>query len=217
MSNIYLLSNENILNENIINLPIFDIKYLDFNIDLTQYDGLIFTSKNAVYSMKNNNIWTTIPSYAIAKKTAKIIKQNSDNVIYTGDSGHGDDFANELISLLKNKKVLYIRAKKVVSNLVDILNKNGVICDELITYETVCKDYDKSFKPNKNAIIIFSSPSTIKCFFNSFQWDKSYLAIAIGKTTAKYFPKDINYKIADTTSLQSCIELAKQLNRGKDD
>jgi len=216
VSKIYLLSNENILNENIINLPIFDIKYIDFNIDLTQYDGLIFTSKNAVYSMKNNNIWTTIPSYAIAKKTAKIIEQNSGDVIYTGNSGHGDDFAKELILLLQGKKVLYIRAKKVVSNLVDILNKNGVICDELITYETVCKEYDKKFKPNKNAIIIFSSPSTIKCFFNNFSWDESYLAIAIGKTTAKYFPKNINYQISDTTSLQSCIELAKKI-RSKDD
>ena len=54
-------------------------------------------------------------------------------------------------------------------------------------YNTKCKQKINKI-PEKNSIIIFSSPSTIKCFLNNFKWDSSYKAISIGKTTAKYFP-----------------------------
>lgn len=206
---IYLLTKNTNQFKDVSYLTIFDIRNISFEIDFNLYDGLLFTSKNAIYSLEKDLLWKTIPSYAIAQKTSDILKQVSANLVYTGKSGHGDDFANELKTKLKDKRVLYIRAKKVVSNLVNILNENNIICDELITYETVCKKYDIEQKPPKNSIIIFSSPSTIKCFFNSFKWDDSYLAIAIGKTTAKYFPDIVNYKIAEQTSIESCIELAR--------
>jgi uroporphyrinogen-III synthase len=211
MKKIYLLTQNTNQYENVEYLTVFDIQNISYKIDFSLYDGLIFTSKNGVYSLQNDTKSKTIPAYAIASKTAEILNKNKINVVYTGTSGHGDDFAKELIPILKNKKVLYIRAKKVVSNLTNILNDNGVCCDELITYQTVCKKYNKTQQPPKNSIIIFSSPSTIKCFFESFKWDNSYLAISIGKTTAKYFPNDIKYKIAKQTSIQSCIELAQRI------
>ena len=211
LNKIYLLSQKDIQYKDVEFLPIFEIKYIDFDIDFSSYDGLIFTSKNGIYSLQYNTKWQNIPSYAIATKTAKILKQYNSNVVYTGKSGHGDDFANELIDILQNKKVLYIRAKKVVSNLVNILNNNGVICDELISYETSCVYYDKIKQPPKGSVIVFTSPSTIKCFFNNFEWDSSYKAVSIGKTTAKYLPKNIVSYISNTTSIESCITLAKTL------
>ena len=38
-----------------------------------------------------------------------------------------------------NKKVLYIKALKTVSNLVEILRDNGIFVDELVAYKTSCK------------------------------------------------------------------------------
>ncbi len=204
----YVLSDKKIKDVN--NLPTFKINFLPSQVDLLQYDALIFTSKNGVLSLDSfNDDWKQIPSYAISHKTASCITKNGGNLEYTGQNGHGNKFAHELIPLLKDKKVLYIKPKVVVSKLVDTLKKNEIDCDELITYETVCKTYKKEDKPPKDSIIILSSPSTLKCFLDTFGWDESYLAIAIGKTTTKFIPEYIDYKVAKHTSLDSCIKLAR--------
>ena len=60
-----------------------------------------------------------------------------------------------------------------------------------------------------DSIIIFTSPSSVKCFFNKFSWNSSYKAIVIGKTTATYLPKEIkNYQISSSTSVKDCVTLA---------
>ena len=210
--NIYLLSDIKNLDFDIKSLSIFDINFLEYDIDFNSYDALIFTSKNAIYSIKDDKLWKNIPSYAISNKTAKVLKEVNSNLKYIGISGYGDEFAKELIPILENKKVLYIRAKKVVSNLHKILNKNNILCEELVTYETKCINYSIDKKPTKNSIIIFSSPSTIECFLSNFTWDDSYLAVVIGKTTAEYLPSNINYKIAEETSIESCIKMAKSFS-----
>ncbi|MEA1915712.1 MAG: uroporphyrinogen-III synthase [Campylobacterota bacterium] len=210
MSTIYLLSDKNM--EGVNNLPVIGIKTLEQELDLSAYEALIFTSKNAIATLDTLDAsWHNIPAYAIAPQTAKVIQKHQGTLAFTGKSGHGNDFAQELIPLLKHKKALYVRGKKVVSKLLEILEQHKIDCDELITYETQCKNYSKKEQPEKNAIIIFSSPSTIECFFKNFTWDESYHAIAIGDTTAQYFPKEVIPHIAQNTSLQACIDLAYTL------
>ena len=74
-----------------------------------------------------NKDWKKIPSFVIAPKTASIIEKLGGNVVFTGVTSHGNEFAEELITLLKNKKVLYIKALKTVSNLVEILKSNDIL------------------------------------------------------------------------------------------
>ncbi len=207
---IYILSDKIV--EGAKNLNLLKINYISIDIDLSKYDSLIFTSKNGVESFSKLNLnWKGIDSYAISKVTANALKNLNSNLIYDGISGHGDNFAKELLSYLKNKKPLYIRAKKVVSNLTNILNENGILCDEVITYETVCSDTQGIENFEKNSIFIFSSPSTIKCFFNNYKWDDSYTAISIGKTTSSYLPEDIKVIISKTQTIESCVDIAKTL------
>ncbi len=205
--NIYILSDKKVKWAK--NLPMFDIKPIKQEIDLSNYDALIFTSKNAVYSIdKIDKTWKNKPSYTIAPQTAKIIKHLKGNLKFVGKTKHGNEFALELIERFKHQKMLYIRGSETVSDIVNILNSNNVVCEELIVYETVCKEYTKKIKLPKNSAIIFSSPSTIKCFLNHTTWDESFKAICIGKTTAKYFPAYITPIIADTTSLEACVRKA---------
>ena len=212
MTNIYVLSDVKDKQEDINYLSVFDINTIKSSINLSIYDALIFTSKNAISSLdKFNHQYKNIPSYTIAPKTAKVLEQYNGNIKYIGKSSNGNDFANEISKELKNKKVLYIRAKKVVSNLVNILKDNDVLCDELIVYETVCKKYEQSKQLEQNSKIIFTSPSSIKCFLGNFTWDKSYTAICIGKTTASYLPKNINFKISENISINECIALARTI------
>ncbi|MEA3498756.1 MAG: uroporphyrinogen-III synthase [Campylobacterota bacterium] len=203
---IYILSDKKVKGAK--NLPVLEIKYIKQDIDFSKYDALIFTSKNGLYSIDSfTNEWKNIPSYAIAPMTANILKSLGGDLEFTGVTNHGDQFALEIKEKLKGKKVLYLRGSKVVSNLIDTLQ-----CDDIIVYESVCQNNSKNQKPPKGSTIIFSSPSTIKCFLESFDWDDSYKAIGIGKTTAKYFPDYIKSTISDTTSLESCVAKALELN-----
>lgn len=207
MNNIVLLSN--VKYDGVDNLPVFDIEYLDINIDLEKYDSLIFTSKNAIYGLDRlNTAWKNLDSYAIAKKTSDILKKYNSKVVFTGIHSHGDEFAYELIPLLKNKNVLYIKGEKNVSKLFNILKNNEIKIDELVVYKTICSKNDLKV-PSLNSIIIFTSPSCVKCFFDKVPWNKTYKAIVIGKTTAKYIPENIEYEISSIQSIEACIELAK--------
>ncbi|MGA1931477.1 uroporphyrinogen-III synthase [Arcobacter sp. YIC-464] len=205
---IYLLNN--LKYDGVENLEVFKIEYIKKDIDFEKYDALVFTSKNAIYSIDSfSSTWKKIPSYVIAPKTANILEKLGGALKFTGNSGHGNDFAYELIPNLKNKKVLYLKAEKTVSNLVDILKNNEIKIDDEIVYKTSCNKIEKDLE--KNSVIIFTSPSSVECFFKSFNWDESYKAVVIGKTTLKYLPFDINAHVSEKTSVEECIKVASTL------
>ncbi|MCG3660897.1 uroporphyrinogen-III synthase [Aliarcobacter butzleri] len=208
MKKIYLLNEQK--HEDVENLEVFQIEYIKSDIDLKKYDALVFTSKNGVKAINSfNQDWKNIPSYAIAQKTANTIIKLGGVVEFIGNSGHGNDFAYELKNVLKDKKVLYVKALKTVSNLPNILKENGIFLDEIIAYKTSCKKSNIILE--ENSIFIFTSPSSVECFFKQYSWKNSYKAIVIGKTTAEFLPSNINYEISSQTSVEECIKLAKQL------
>jgi len=194
------------------NIPLFKIIYKEKKVRLDDYDALIFTSKNAINAIEfMNKDWKKIPSYVISEQTAKLVKDLNGNLEYISKTKHGDEFAYEMCDKLKGKKVLYLRGKEIVSDLINILQNNDVICDDDVIYENKFNKEVKKKKIPKNSKIIFTSPSTIKYFFKVFSWDESYTAISIGKTTAKYFPKNIKPIIAKNTSFKSCVDTALQI------
>ncbi|MFY4782186.1 uroporphyrinogen-III synthase [Aliarcobacter butzleri] len=209
MKKIYLLNEQK--HENVENLEVFQIEYIKSDVDLKKYDALVFTSKNGVKAINSfNQDWKNIPSYAIAQKTANTIIKLGGVVEFIGNSGHGNDFAHELKNVLKDKKVLYVKALKTVSNLPNILKENGIFLDEIIAYKTSCKKSNIILE--ENSIFIFTSPSSVECFFKQYSWKNSYKAIVIGKTTAEFLPSNVNYEISSQTSVEECIKLAKQLS-----
>ncbi|MCX6076349.1 MAG: uroporphyrinogen-III synthase [Campylobacterales bacterium] len=191
------------------NIPLYNITHVENNIDFSKYDALIFTSQNAVLAVNSfSSEWKKIPAYTIAAQTAKTVKKLGGNLKFVSLTKHGNEFANELINELKGKKVLYLRGKKVVTNLIEILKDAEIDCENIISYENSCNENIKAKEFPENSYIIFSSPSTIHCFFKKFKWKESYTAISIGHTTAKFFPENIEPHIADTTSIESCINKA---------
>lgn len=207
MAKIYLLNNQKY--SNVENLEVFQIKHIKSEINVLNYDALVFTSKNAVYSLDSfNKDWKKIPSYVIAPKTAEVIESLGGKIAFIGITSHGNEFAQELINELKDKKVLYIKALKTVSNLVGILKDNKINLDELVAYETFCKETNIDLEDD--SIFIFTSPSSVECFFKQYSWKDSYKAVVIGKTTADYLPKDVDFIMSSETSVDECVNLAKQ-------
>ncbi len=207
---IYLLSP--LSKEGTIHLPMIRFSLLSSTIDFSRCDTLMFTSKQAVKSAEAlNPEWKKYPCLAIGAATAKEIESLGGKVVYHPKSFYGETLSQDIITQFQDKKILYLRPKEVSFDSKNFLAKAGLELHEQIIYETSCVSYEKKEKPGKNAIIIFTSPSTIHCFLKNFEWDESYTAVVIGEATKKYLPVNARYVVADTPLIDACITKARQI------
>lgn len=207
---IYLLSP--VSKENIYHLPMIEFSLLDVQIDFSGYDILMFTSKQAVKSIEQlNPKWKELPCLAIGAATAREIVNLGGRVIYKPESFYGERLGNDIIQKFQYKKILYLRPKEVFFDVKQFLSHAGLEITEHIIYQTSCVHYKNIDKPCKDAIIIFTSPSTIHCFLKNFKWDKSYTAVVIGESTKKNLPDNVKCVVADEPMIEACIKKAKSL------
>ncbi|WP_107691437.1 uroporphyrinogen-III synthase [Campylobacter concisus] len=211
MRKIYLISNTKTTDESVVNLSVSKIEFLKFELNLSDYDVLVVTSKNAFNALKFNGISPiNLPVFAIANSCAAAAREFGFSEIYTGKNAHGDDFAREILPLLKGKKVLYLKGKDSASNFLEILQNGDVNIKAIVAYENVLNPCKMELKPPKNSILIFTSPLNVKNFLSNFGWDESYQAISIGKVTAKEL-KFTEPIVSQSQDINACIALAKTL------
>jgi len=209
---IYLVSNTKTADESVVNLSVSRIEFLKFDLNLSEFDALVATSKNAFNALKFNEISAleNLPVFAIASGCAAAAKGLGFTQIYTGQNAHGDDFAREILPLLKDKKVLYLKGKDSASNFLEILQNGGVNIKAIVAYENVLNPCKMELKPPKNSILIFASPINVRNFLTNFGWDESYQTISIGKVTAKEL-KFSTPLVSQSQDINACIALAKTL------
>ena len=209
---IYLLSP--LEKEGTLSLPMIEFSLVADIIDFSSCDTLMFTSKQAVVSADAiDKKWNEFPSVAIGGATKKKIEELGGKVIYHPKEFYGESLAKDIESFFSDKKLLYLRPKEVSFDSKAYLEKNEIALEEQVIYETSCIKYSINEKPKENATIIFTSPSTIKCFFKSFEWDESYIAILIGHATKEHLPKMCKYVIADEALIDSCIKKALEIEK----
>lgn len=206
---IYLLSP--LPKEGTIHLPMIEFRLIPENIDFSQCDILMFTSKQAVKSADVlTDEWKKYPCLAIGSATANEIESLGGEVTYQPESFYAKSLGQDIITRFKDKTILYLRPKEVSFDSKSFLAEAGIALQEQIIYETSCVAYEKKEKPLKNAVIIFTSPSTVHCFLKNFEWDESYTAVIIGEATKKHLPLQARYMVADEPLISACIKKAKQ-------
>ncbi|MBT8348492.1 MAG: uroporphyrinogen-III synthase [Sulfurovum sp.] len=189
-----------------------DFSLLPVTIDFSKCDILMFTSKQAVKSAEAlNPEWKKYPCVAIGSATAKAIESLGGEVIYQPTSFYAETLSQEIVTLFKDKNILYLRPKEVSFDSKNFLAKAGIVLQEQIIYKTSCIRYEKKEKPDKNAIIIFTSPSTIHCFLKNFEWDESYTAVVIGEATKVHLPRHARFEVADEPLINACVTKASQI------
>lgn len=203
---IYLLTDEKY--DGVLNYPVIKINFLPISPDFRGIDFLLFTSKNGVRAVERvNDEWKKIPSLVIGDGTKEEVLKRGGKIEYVAKNSYGDEFAKEIDKKYKGKNILFFRAKNIISN---IAFKNNIL-KEVIAYETKCNKPKNNLK--KPSIIIFSSPSTVKCF-SKIEDFKGIIPVAIGKKTKKtllnYF-KEEEIFMPSKPSIKKCIELAKSL------
>lgn len=200
-------------------LIVGEIVYEDFCLDLNSFGLLLFTSKNAILSLEQNSlkypqmqIWKQIPSYVIGKSSAKTLQELGGSLACISPNAHGREFASFLESTLNPKiPILYLRAMNIVSSLDERLRKKGFDIYSQIAYRSKMLNLSSSSKPKKDSILLFTSPSAYRFFLQNFEWDLSYTAIALGRTTFESFEKNIKAEISTTQEIcQTYLALQKR-------
>jgi uroporphyrinogen-III synthase len=207
---IYLLSPTP--REGTLSLPMIDFAITADHIDFSSCNTLMFTSKQAVITADQiDPEWKEYPCIAIGPATKKQIEQLGGKVIYQPKDFYSETLSMDLVELFHDRKLLYLRPKEVSFDSKGFLEKNGIILEEQINYETSCLQYKVEKKPHAGSVIIFTSPSTIHCFLENFDWHESYTAVVIGKATKVHLPKNAKYVVADEPLIPACILKAKEI------
>jgi len=195
-----------------LSLPMIEFSLTVSSLDLSTYDLLMFTSKQAVLSTEVlNPQWKEIPCLAIGKATSRQIEALGGTVFYQSESFYAKVLAQDIVNKFQDKRIVYLRPKVVSFDLESFLASRGIKLSQKVIYETQCKVHPADKKPSKDAIIVFTSPSTIECFFKNFTWDSSYAAVVIGESTKAHLPSDISIYVADEPCIRACVDKAKQI------
>ncbi|MDQ7045727.1 MAG: uroporphyrinogen-III synthase [Sulfurimonas sp.] len=205
--NIYLFSVAS--NPQVISINSLDITFLKPSVDFSKYDYFILTSKQAVNSL---NIYTDIslkPALCISKETAKAYQMIGGKVLDIG-LGYGDSLEKKIREYSQEVKWLYLRAEIIASNFVLDLQKDKYIVDESILYRSKCSQAIKDVEVKEGSTLIFTSPSSVKCFLKNNLFDVSFKVIVIGKTTASALPDTVKYSVSKKKTIISCIKLANE-------
>ncbi len=199
-----------------IHLPMIDFTICAERLELEGIDTLMFTSKQAVSSAEAiDSSWKKLPSIAIGPATQKRIEELGGEVIYRPEEFYGSVLAKDIAEFFSDRNILYIRPETVSFDSRGFLHKHGIDIKEQIIYKTICREYPKSAAPEKDSVIIFTSPSTIHCFLDNFGWDESYKAVVIGKATLEHLPKNARYAVADSPGIDFCIKKALEINKNR--
>ena len=133
--------------------------------------------------------------------------------MYHPQDFYGKALSADIASFFKDKKLLYLRPKEVSFDSRSFLEKEGIDLEEQIIYETSCISYAEEKIPEKGAVIIFTSPSTIHCFLKNFSWHESYTAVVIGKATLEHLPQNAAYAVANEPLIDACIKKAHEITK----
>ena len=192
-------------------IPILSTEFFQPDVDFTQYDAIVLTSKQAVPALnKISNGWKDVPLLTIAEKTADEARRDGATVMLSGD-GYGDSLAEIIINGFSDKKWLYPRPQIVASDFGQKVRDAGVQMDEAIVYKTSCNTETSTLHMEEDAILIFTSPFTIECFLKFYTFKPTYKVVAIGKTTAAALPEDVTYEMPETPNVETSVALAQRI------
>jgi len=171
-------------------------------IDLSNYTGVVFTSRNAIdhYFHLAKEMRFEVPdsmryiciSEAIANYLQKHIIYRKRKISF------GGKIAKDILPLLKkynNEKYLLPSSDVFADDVQKVLNESGVEWKRAIMYRTVCSDI-KNINLSDYDLVIFFSPQGIRSLFENFpNFKQGNMKIGVFGSTTKQFAKENNLNI----------------------
>ena len=193
-----------------IHIPSLDVEHRSPEIDFTNYDYFLITSKQAIKALENYDNLLLAPAICVSTKTAEAYQKIGGEVLDVGD-GYGKSLVAKVEAHDKKSRWLYLRAKSIASDFVAVLQNKGYAIDEKIVYESECSQAILNVDVEEDAILIFTSPSSVKCFLKTHSFSKKHKVVAIGTTTQQALPENVSAQVCDASSIESCVKIAQTL------
>lgn len=182
----------------VISMPLIDTIPLAFELkkEITTYDWIVFTSKNAVqpFAAKYPDLSNKVA--ALGKKTAGKLIQYHYQPAFTGSGKSATDFGNEFKKMLQpNDQVLLVLGNLAPNTLTNLLGQHVQI-DRVNVYQTVGvqsvnQDVLNQIQEEQYSALIVTSPSAYYELKKHLPESSSPLKIfSIGKTTTAALQKD---------------------------
>ena len=161
------------LGHNISHLPVIKIeskKYQEENFN--EYEGIIFTSSNAIKNLDIKKINKNIYCYCVGLATERTAKLNGFQNIYTAD-GNVNNLKEIILQTFNpnNGRLLYVSGEIISSNLDKELIFEGYSIKRLINYSVLpVEELDLKFvdilKSSMPEIVFIYSQNSAKNFLN---------------------------------------------------
>ena len=197
--------------------------------NLEIYDGLIFTSANAVHHFltpflsRMPKCFATLRAmnhYAVGIKTNQSLQEYGiDSTLYS-DKGNAADLADLLRQMgIRGKRFLFVRGTRSLGIIPNAIQKHGGTCDELIVYETRTLSSEAShalpllLSREDITWIAFFSPSAAEAFFNLLPKDSLPLRqhIAVIGNTTKEAALSLGFSVRAVPEIPTAEALAKAI------
>ena len=198
-----------------IHIPSLDVEHRSPDIEFCKYDSFIITSKQAIKALENYENLFLAPAICVSAKTAEAYEKIGGEILDVGD-GYGKSLIAKVQEYDKSKRWLYLRAQSVASDFVGVLQNQGYAIDEKIVYKSECSQAILNVDVQEDAILIFTSPSSVKCFLQRHSFSEKQKVVVIGTTTQQALPKNVSAHVCDANSIESCVKIAQNLSFSKE-
>lgn len=201
---------------NVVEYDAITINFLDVEIPDANYDGLIFTSQNAVKgylnkckdSQKKNHQMTNV--FCVGEKTKSVLMEEGFNVKVTTENAR--ELGKIISANYKDHDFLWLTGNRRRNELPDVLGESNINYTEVTIYKTEMrlKKFDGIFDG-----ILFFSPSGVTSFLEMNTL--SGISFCIGNTTADSVKKYTdNYIVANKPTVENVLVQAAKRLRSND-
>ena len=161
------------LGHNISHMPVIKIEHKNYTEEnFKEFEGIIFTSSNAIKNLDTKQIDKSIFCYCVGLLTEKVAKNNGFQNIYTAE-GNVNNLKEIILQTFDKKKgkLLYVSGETISFNLDKELISEGYSIKRLINYSALpVEDLDIKFintlKSSMPDIVFVYSQNGAKSFLN---------------------------------------------------
>ena len=161
------------LGHQVSHLPVIKIEPIRYDEpNFKDYNGIIFTSANAVKNLNLKNIDKKINCFCVGSATEKIVKKNGFQNIFCAD-GNVNNLKEIILQNFDNKEgnLLYVSGEIVSSNLDKDLASEGYSMKRIINYTVVpiteiSEEFVKNLKKSMPSMVFIYSENSAKNYLN---------------------------------------------------
>ena len=161
------------LGHKVSHLPVIKIQNVNYDkININEFDGIIFTSANAIKNLNTSDINKKINCYCVGSSTENVAKQNGFQNIFCAE-GNVNNLKEVILQNFDNRSgnLLYVSGEIVSSNLDKDLISEGYKVKRIINYsvlpvEEIDEEFINNLKSSIPDMVYVNSEKSAKHYLN---------------------------------------------------